>query len=161
MSGCSRFAADRVPSAELLHDCCRHNNKLADALSNEALDGVGWDGGLKLPNVSSSQVTLLLPAWQVQLGCPSCHKSDSPKTRLPQRNLGFKPEACMVQGTVFPITSTLPPLLRSGSLAASANPALAKAAAKAGGSTKGRKRRRPAVSRWACAQLELLHRLEA
>ena len=52
---------NRVPSVDLLHDCCRHHNKLADALSNEALDGVGWDGGLKLPNVSSSQMTLLHP----------------------------------------------------------------------------------------------------
>lgn len=32
---------------------CREHNKMADALSNEALDGVGWGGGLKLPNVSS------------------------------------------------------------------------------------------------------------
>jgi hypothetical protein len=47
---------NRVPSVKFLRDCCRHHNKLADALSNEALDGVGWDGGLKLPNVSSSQI---------------------------------------------------------------------------------------------------------
>ena len=50
----------QIAPVELLHACCRHHNKLADALSNEALDGVGWDGGLKLPNVSSQVILLHL-----------------------------------------------------------------------------------------------------
>lgn len=40
----------------------REHNKLADALSNEALDGVGWGGGLKLPNGEVAPIASSLPA---------------------------------------------------------------------------------------------------
>ncbi len=42
---------------------CRDQNKIADELSNEALDGAGWAGGLKLPDVRPSVVLFWKFCW--------------------------------------------------------------------------------------------------
>ncbi len=46
---------------------CRDQNKIADELSNEALDGASWAGGLKLPDVRPSVVLFWKFAGSLQL----------------------------------------------------------------------------------------------
>jgi hypothetical protein len=56
----------------------RHHNRIADALSNEALDGVGWGGGLKLPDVRSICIQIAAPAQVPSIQCRPSQMTGGP-----------------------------------------------------------------------------------